>query len=63
MADSGNSKTDDLWKSFENEEKLAPGKTDGSQWTGKFDRRKKPRDQPGDNNTNGSTPSAEDSAE
>ena len=43
---------DDLWEDFlQGDEDDLPSKTkkvvaDGSEWTGKFDRRKKPRDEP-----------------
>lgn len=59
MANSNNGESIDLWKSFESEEGLKPGKTDGSQWTGKYDRRKQPRDE----DENGSTQSNGDYVE
>ena len=48
----------DLWQDFlDDDEKAAEEKrpvTDGSQWVGQYDRRKKPRDENGDSSANAS---------
>ena len=45
----GNPKKDDLWEEFlqddGTEHKPAKVPSDGTEWTGEFDRRKKPRDE------------------
>ena len=57
--------TEDLWEDFLQDDNLPPSKpkkvvSDGSEWTGKFDRRKTPRDEPKPDVDAANDPSMED---